>query len=178
MLHLVRHGRPVVDRGRPAHEWPLDPSYADDVRALRGRLPAGAVWFSSPEPKALGTAHLLTDRPVEVVPDLREHERDTSEWVEDFESALRRAFAEPDRPAQAGWATITDTRRRIVSAVAGVLDRHPDRDVVLVGHGTAWTLVRAQLLGEEPDLAWWAGLAMPDVVRYDVGVVADDMLSP
>jgi broad specificity phosphatase PhoE len=54
-LYLVRHGRPLLDRSRPAHEWELDPAGYDDVWELRssGRLPARAAWFSSPEPKAL-----------------------------------------------------------------------------------------------------------------------------
>ena len=77
-LTLVRHGRPVIDRSRPAHAWALDPAYADDVRALRERLDAGA----------------------------------------------------------------------------------------------------AALRGEEPHLEWWAGLSMPDVVRYPVGEVPGDMLKP
>jgi hypothetical protein len=39
-----------------------------------------------------------------------------------------------------------------------------DDDVVLVGHGTAWTLVVADLTGQPPDLARWATLAMPDLI--------------
>ena len=99
VLYLVRHGRPLIDRTRPAHEWPLDPAYADDVRALRPRLPKHASWFSSPEPKALATARLLTDQPVEVVPDLREHERHTSDWIADFE------------PSYAARSTTSTSRR-------------------------------------------------------------------
>ncbi len=41
---------------------------------------------------------------------------------------------------------------------------HPDQDVVLVGHGTAWTVVAAALTGAEPDLDRWARLGMPDVL--------------
>lgn len=178
LLYLVRHGRPAVDRSRPAHEWDLDPAYADDVRALRPRLPAHAVWCSSPEPKAIGTARILTDEPVEVVPGLREHERHTTDWVEDFESVVRRAFDRPDLPAYDGWAPLADTRTRVVSAVAGILGRHPGRDVVLVGHGTAWTLLRSALLAEPPDLAWWARLAMPDVVHYPAPRDPGAMLEP
>ncbi len=96
MLHLVRHGRPLMDRSRPADEWELDPAYADDVRALRDRLPRHAAWYSSPEPKAIGTALLLTEEPVEVVPDLREHERHTTDWIEPFEPVVRRAVEQPD----------------------------------------------------------------------------------
>jgi len=163
-LFLVRHGRPLVDRARPAHEWSLDPAYAGDVRALRTLLPRRAAWYSSPEPKALGTARLLTDEPVTVVDDLREHERRSAVWHDDFESVVRRAFADPDRPAATGWEPLADTRRRLVRAVTGILGEHPAGDVVLVGHGTAWTVVRSALTGDEPDLEAWAGLAMPDVL--------------
>ena len=62
-LFLVRHGAPLVDPSVPPARWELDPAGYDDVWALRssGRLPSRAVWFSSPEPKALATAELLTD---------------------------------------------------------------------------------------------------------------------
>ena len=184
MLYLVRHGRPLIDRALPPHEWPLDPAYADDVRALRTRLPVRADWFSSPEPKAHATARLLTDRPVEVVPDLREQERHSTEWVDDFAGVVRRAFDHPDQPASAGWEPLVHTRQRVVAAVKDILRRQRDRDpgrdrvIVLVGHGTAWTLLRADLLGEEPDLTWWSRLAMPDLASCEPGGGSDDMLTP
>lgn len=174
-LHLVRHGRPLIDRSRPPHEWPLDPAYADDVRALRGRLPRDAAWFSSPEPKATGTAQLLTEAPVRVVPDLREHERLSTDWNHDFAAVVRLAFDQPDLSAYAGWESLADTRVRVVAAARQVLREHPGRDVVLVGHGTAWTLLRAAVRGEEPDLTWWSGLAMPDLASFRD---PDDMLTP
>lgn len=184
VLYLVRHGRPLIERTRPAHEWPLDPAYADDVRALRPRLPKHASWFSSPEPKALATARLLTDQPVEVVPDLREHERHTSDWIADFEPLVRRAFDHLDVPAYDGWEPLADTRRRVVAAVAGILDRRAEHDhdhnhdLVLVGHGTAWTVLRSALSGEPPDREWWARLAMPDLAQCKVDDPPGDMLAP
>lgn len=162
-LHLVRHGRPVITPGTPAAEWHLDPAAYDDVWALRDRLPARAVWFTSPEPKAVQTAQLLTDGDVGVLPDLREHER-SGEWVEDFAGAVRRAFEHPDRPALDGWEPLEACRERVVAAVRRVLDVHAGEHVVLVGHGTAWTLVAADLTGEPPDLERWAALAMPDLI--------------
>ncbi|HET7430402.1 MAG TPA: histidine phosphatase family protein [Nocardioides sp.] len=169
MLYLVRHGRPAIDRSRPAHEWPLDPAYAGDVRALRPRLPQHAAWYSSPEPKAIGTARLLTDEAVEVVDDLREHQRVSTDWMDDFESVVRRAFARPDVAAYAGWEPLEETRRRVVAAVIGILDVNPGDDVVLVGHGTAWTLLTAALRDEPADLDAWARLAMPDLVEIPDG---------
>ncbi|HSU01031.1 MAG TPA: histidine phosphatase family protein [Nocardioides sp.] len=162
-LHLVRHGRPAIVPGTPAATWDLDPATYDDVWALRDRLPARAAWFTSPEPKALQTAQLLTDADVGVLPDLREHER-AGEWVEDFPAAVRRAFADPDTAAVPGWEPLSACRDRVVPAVRRVLDVHGGDDVVLVGHGTAWTLVVADLTGRPPDLDRWSSMAMPDVI--------------
>ena len=42
---------------------------------------------------------------------------------------------------------------------------HPGTDLVLVGHGTAWTVLVASLTGERPDLDRWAAMAMPDLIE-------------
>ncbi|MCW2794377.1 MAG: hypothetical protein JWO76_3475 [Nocardioides sp.] len=165
-LFLVRHGRPAPLPGTPPHLWELDPAGFDDVWALResGRLPARATWFCSPEPKAVATAQLLTESDVGVLDDLREHVRETSVWLEDFSGTVRRAFAQPDLPAYDGWEPLAACRDRVVPAVRRVLDVHAGEDVVLVGHGTAWTVLVAELTGAEPDLERWGSLAMPDLI--------------
>lgn len=169
-LFLVRHGLPWIERSRPAHEWVLDPAGYPAIDALRssGRLPARARWFSSPEPKALETAHRLTSSHVTVVPALREHERHFTRWVADFPSVVRRAFERPDEPAMDGWEPIAATRDRLVPVVRRLLAFHPGDEVVLAGHGTAWTLLTAELTGEAPDLERWAALEMPDVWSLEV----------
>jgi len=169
MLYLVRHGRPLVDRSRPAREWELDPAAYDAVWALRasGRLPDRAAWFSSPEPKAMATAELLTDGDVGVVDGLREHVRESTEWVDDFDEAVRRAFAVPEAVAVPGWEPLSACRERVVGAVEPVLAAYGDEDVVLVGHGTAWTVLAAALTGAEPDLDRWRALQMPDLIVTD-----------
>jgi broad specificity phosphatase PhoE len=177
-LFLVRHGRPVIDRSRPAHEWSLDPAYDDDVRALRGRLPGGASWYSSPEPKAFMTARLLTEAPIEIVPDLREHERHSAAWIEDFGTVVRRAFAEPEVAAYDGWEPLARCRERVVRVAAGILATHRPTDVVLVGHGTAWTCLVSALRGAAPDLDAWENLAMPDLIECAVPHHPGDMLAP
>lgn len=166
MLFLVRHGAPLVRRDRPAATWDLDPAGFDDVWALResGRLPGRAAWFCSPEPKAVQTAQLLTETEVGVVDDLREHVRESSDWLEDFDAVVRRAFAEPNLRAYAGREPLADCRERVVRASRTILRVHADEDVVLVGHGTSWTLLVADLMGADPDLARWCSLAMPDVI--------------
>jgi broad specificity phosphatase PhoE len=164
MLFLVRHGRPTIVPGVAAEHWELDPAGFDDVWALRDRLPAGATWYSSPEPKAQQTAQLLTDGDVGVVDALREHVRGAA-WVEDFEATVENAFAEPSVPAYEGWEPLAACRARVTKAVSGILSAHAGEDVVLVGHGTAWTVLASELTGQPPDLARWRALGMPDLIQ-------------
>ena len=58
-------------------------------------------------------------------------------------------------------------RARVVPAVRRVLDVHGDDDVVIVGRGTAWSLVVVDLTGRLPDLDRWSTLVMPDVITVD-----------
>jgi broad specificity phosphatase PhoE len=69
--------------------------------------------------------------------------------------------------AEPGWETLAACRDRVVPAVQRVLDVHGADEVVLVGHGTAWTLVVAGLTGRPPDLERWESLAMPDVLTVE-----------
>lgn len=165
-LYLVRHGRPILDPAVPASTWVLDPEHEHQVTDLAARAPwpDDAVWFTSPEPKAARTAFLLAGREVPVVEDLREHDRHGTAWVPDFADAVREAFASPYSEVRPGWEPINLTRSRVVAAVRKILAEHPGRDVVLAGHGTAWTLLAAELTGTEPDLERWRTLAMPGVI--------------
>ncbi|MFE7503714.1 histidine phosphatase family protein [Promicromonospora sp. NPDC057488] len=165
-LYLVRHGRPIIDPAVPASTWVLDPEHEHQVADLASRAPwsADAVWFTSPEPKAQRTALLLAGREVPVVEDLREHDRIGNGWVPNFADVVREAFATPHTEVRPGWEPISRTRSRVVDAVRQIVVEHPGRDVVLVGHGTAWTLLAAELTGTEPDLERWGTLAMPDVI--------------
>ena len=51
-------------------------------------------------------------------------------------------------------------------------------DVVLVGHGTAWTCLVSALRGAPPDLDAWESLAMPDLIECVVPRHPGDMLAP
>ena len=169
-VHLVRHGLPLVDPDRPASDWDLDPAAEHTVRELRasGRIPQDARWFTSPEPKARQTAALLTDRPVEVVDALREQVRLHVGWIPDFEAVLTAAYDEPDRAAYEGWEPLETTRRRVTTAVRDLMRRHPNGDLVLVGHATCLSLVAADLTGTPVDPRAPTSLGFPDVVTVEM----------
>lgn len=172
-LHLVRHGRPLVDVDVPAAGWRLHPDAAGEIAELRacGALPKGARWFTSREPKAHETARLLTDSSITVYDALGEVAR--SGWLDDFAGRVRRGFAEPDVPAAPGWETYTAARQRIGRAVRRLRDGLAGTDVVVVGHGTALILLVAELTGGEPDVSAWDRLGLPDhyALDGDAGVV-------
>ncbi|WP_310962880.1 histidine phosphatase family protein [Nocardioides terrisoli] len=169
-IHLVRHGRPLVRPDQPAASWHLDPAAHADVVRLResGRLPTRARWFTSPEPKARETAALLTDAPVEVVDDLAEQVRMHAAWIPDLDTVRRRAFAHPAEPAYDGWEPLADTARRVGTAARALLDAHPDDDLVIVGHATAFAVLAAALTGRAPDPDLPGALGFPDVVVIEM----------
>lgn len=169
-LHLVRHGPPAIDPASAAVSWPLADDAAGDVDMLRtsGVLARGAAWFSSPEPKALGTTALLGESNPTVLEDLREAER-PADWLgeEEFIASVRRSLECPDVAARPGWEPLAQVRRRVTTAARAALAARPAGSpgvpaVVLVGHGTAWTLLVSELTGAAADAAAWRQLLLPD----------------
>lgn len=137
-------------------------------------LPNDAAWFVSPEPKAIQTADLLGPESYEVVEDLREQQR-TAGLVEDFEHRVVTGMLEPELPAVLGWEPAAVTRERVVVAVRSITVRSMLRghdDVVLVGHGTAWTLLVAALTDARPDTDAWTAMMTPDHCAIDGAEVA------
>jgi broad specificity phosphatase PhoE len=170
-LHLVRHGPPRIDPAAPPHEWPLADGAHAAVLALAesGVLPARARWLSSDEPKSVQTATLLSPCEVEQLPALREQRRPAG-WLDDYAVRVHRSMVREDEPSADGWETATETRGRVVDAVREIL-RGGDDEAVLVGHGTAWTLLVSALTGAPVDLAAWERMGLPDHCAIDDGTL-------
>lgn len=163
-LYLIRHARPEVDPSRDPSAWELAPGAEDQLKALAASLPAGCRYFCSPELKATATARMLTPEPVEVVSDLREHERGLA-WVPDYPGTVARALARPIEAASEGWDTAFRTQQRVAGAVRRLLDRLPGKPLALIGHGIAWTLLIAEFTETEPDPDLWASMGKPDLIE-------------
>ena len=160
----------MIDPLAPPREWSLDPDGFVEIEALRAALPTsatGAAWFSSDERKALATAQRLTDSAVRPIPELGEAQR--SSFVEDraaFAEAVSRGLRHPAEAALPGWEPLERTRRRVADAALAIVGESRG-DVVLVGHGTAWTLLVSEIVGEPlpQDLP---PTAMPDLLVLDL----------
>jgi broad specificity phosphatase PhoE len=63
-----------------------------------------------------------------------------------------------------GWEPLATCRHRVTTTARGLVADNPGTDLVLVGHGTAWTVLVAELTGDQPDLDRWRDLAMPDLL--------------
>jgi broad specificity phosphatase PhoE len=165
VVHLVRHAPPRIDRSAPPWEWTLAPSAAETASRLRDAdvLPRDAWWVSSSEPKAVQTARLLTDLEVRLDPDLREAARDpVFLGMDEFNARVLRSFESPEAPAATGWEPLTATRSRVLLAAERAVEQAAGRDVVLVGHGTALTMLVSALRDEPPDVPAWVAMRFPD----------------
>lgn len=177
-LHLVRHGPPRIDPQTPPHQWQLDGEAHDAVLALAssGVLPDDVPWFSSDEPKAVQTAELLADelsseQDVEQVPGFREQRRPAG-WIDDYAVRVHRSLVREAEPSSDGWETSAETRERVTGAVREALGA--DDEAVLVGHGTAWTLLVSELTGAPVDLVAWERMSLPDHCVVEDGAVVSD----
>ena len=160
-LILVRHAAPAQNPAIPAREWPLSPNGRADAERLAERLApyAPTAIIASDETKAQQTTQPLADRlglPVEIMPDLREHERRTVGYLDHdaFQATMARFFAEPDALVF-GEETAQQALSRFSLAVERALASHLDGDVALFTHGTVLTLFAAEHGAGDPMTFWW-----------------------
>lgn len=164
-LHLVRHALSAQSSERPSSEWRLAPTAGEGARRLgaSGVLPDNAFWVSSSEPKAAATAHLLVAGDVRLDDGLREARRDPT-WLErdELHRLVLLSFAHPHESVRAGWEPLGATQARALASARRAVHEAGGRDVVLVGHGTALTMLVSGLTGAAPAVDAWQSMRMPD----------------
>jgi broad specificity phosphatase PhoE len=138
------------------------------ARAFAGRLQPcdGTSLFTSHEPKAVETAHVIAQElglDAEVVPGLHEHERPLAQLLsrDEFERRVRDLFARPGELVF-GAETADQARRRFTVAAMRLVIASAG-DVIIVTHGTVMTLFVAEATGIEP-FAFWKRQQMPFAV--------------
>ncbi|WP_135227770.1 histidine phosphatase family protein [Deinococcus fonticola] len=168
-LHLIKHGKPFVIPGVPAHEWELASDALQGLPGLVERLqPRPDIVISSEEPKAKATAQGLAGAlGVRHRPMLGLHEqlRYTAPFhadVQDFQADIQRLFAYPD-DLVSGEESAADARRRFGHAVNAAMQANPQQTVAIVAHGTVISLLASHAAGVDA-LELWLALTFLDVV--------------
>jgi len=169
-LILVRHSQPEIAPELPARQWHLSAEGRRRCQILAPRLAHFQVRrvFSSSEPKAAETAHIVAAHlgvPDETIEGLHEHDRrNVMPWStqEQFENSVRALFEQPDQLVW-GVETADQAYERFAQAVASVITRSPNQDVVIVAHGTVITLLVSRTNTIEP-FPFWKRLGLPALV--------------
>ncbi|GAA5533308.1 histidine phosphatase family protein [Deinococcus aluminii] len=171
-LHLIKHARPRIVPGVPAHDWPLAPGALDGIPALAARLvPPPELVVSSEEGKAKATAQALAARlgvPCRSMLGLHEQLRYTVPYREnaaDFQADLRRFFLHPAELVF-GEESADDARTRFAHAVQAVMLAHTQERVAIVAHGTVISLLIAGANGLDP-LPLWTSLGLLEALTVD-----------
>lgn len=169
---LVRHARPLVDAGRPSHEWDLEDGASEDIVSLSPYLRRFNVdgIITSPERKAVSTAGIIASvlrLPVVVEPALREQGNEGVPWVGGehlFREAVAHHFARPCEVVL-GNESSDDAVKRFGAGVERARAWH--RFPLLVGHGRVMSGFIARIAGMQP-MEVWTDLRMPDALIVDI----------
>lgn len=172
---LVRHAMVETDPAVLPSLWQL----SDEGRAGARRLARERLWgpvqriFTSPEAKAMETAHIIAGSngiTVTAVEDLREVERPAHQWFGDeypggYPGAVRDYFARPHE-ATHGWETPAAAQARMQACIDEFRRWEPEGFAV-AGHGLTLSLLVAAATGADA-AAIWPAIALPDVAMLDL----------
>jgi alpha-ribazole phosphatase len=156
---LVRHGQPADLSGRcyGRHDTGLSPDGAQQAKDAAQRLahePLTTV-YSSPLKRALETARIVAEPhhlPVEIVSGLVEIDFGDFEGLtyEDIQARYPAAFQSwMERPTETQFPngeSFAAMRRRVLSAVAILRDRHCRQSIAIVSHSGAARILLAEAL--------------------------------
>ena len=167
-LILVRHAAPNIVEGVPPTLWTLSENGRAAAAILAGCLAAfePATVVSSPEPKALETAHILGERlKLTVASDdaFVEHLRPGLGFMrrEEFEEAIRSLFERPSEKFFGG-----ESADKACQRFEQALSRYTARPLVVVTHGTVLASFVSRKTGLDP-FELWSGLKLPEAIVLD-----------
>ena len=166
---LVKHSLPEIIPSIPGNEWRLSAEGRQRCLPLAAKLAPYQpdVIVSSQETKAWQTGQIIADTlvlPLETVDGLHEHERRTEPFGDQaqFEASIAALFERPNELVY-GEETAAQALDRFSRAVTALVERHDNRNLVVVAHGTVITLLVAQNNPIAP-FPFWKRLRLPSFV--------------
>ena len=159
IVYFLTHPDVEINPRVPVPEWGLSEHGEKRMRSFRrnwmSRL--GAV-YASPEKKARVSALILAEnagfsrKAVRTCPELAENDRSATGYLppEEFEITSNLFFKHPKEEIR-GWESANNAQRRIINAVAGLLERKVVGDVAICSHGAVGALLLCHLMGVRID---------------------------
>jgi len=159
IVYFITHPEVEINPRVPVPEWGLSELGEQRMRSFRCNWMArlGAVYASS-EKKARMSAMILAEtagfsrKAVRTCPDLGENIRTATGYLppEEFEMTASLFFKHPKEEIR-GWESASHAQKRIINAVAGVLERKIVGDVAICSHGAVGALLLCHLKGVRID---------------------------
>ncbi len=166
---LVKHSIPEIVSTVPAKEWRLSQSGQIRCVALAEKLESFSpdVIISSIEPKAIETAQIITEKfnkQFSMADGLQEHDRTSVGLLEkrEFESKVKDFFDKPEILVF-GRETASQALARFSKALSFIEAAYPDKNIVIVAHGTVITLFVSRFNTVEA-FSFWKNLDLPSFV--------------
>ena len=163
---------PVLDPTTSAPDWHLGERGRELSELLANKLAAYSpdVIVSSVEPKAIETAQIVANRlslPHEIIEGLHEHERRNVLFMakEELEARVAEFFSRPDALVL-GSETANQAHTRFANAVHRVIEKHPQKNIAIVSHGTVISLFIAR--NNEMPFDFWKRLGLPSIVELSL----------
>jgi len=173
-LYLIKHSMPELVPGVPAPEWHLGSLGRARCESLAQKLSAYPldVMVSSVEPKAIETAQIVAARlgkPHEIGVNLHEHERRNVPFMPlaELEARVAEFFVKPNELVL-GSETANEARTRFANAIECVLEKHPQKNIAVVAHGTVISLFVAQT--SVMPFEFWKRLGLPSIVMLSYSI--------
>ena len=173
-LLLIKHSEPAVDLELPPSKWQLSGRGKQRAGLLGDYLADLGVsaLYSSSEAKAVETADIIgaaIGLPVDVVHDLREHDRASTPVIdaEKWRSLVIEAIRKQDEQIY-GAEPVSTARKRFGRAVERLMKPHEryDKTVAVVSHGTVISTFAAALLEIDP-VPIWESLGLPGLIEIE-----------
>lgn len=165
-LILIKHSLPEIVPEFPSKEWHLSEIGKARCEALARELARYSpdVLISSAEPKAVETAQRVAsqiNQPFSIFEDLHENDRTGLGFLEQeqLEATIKRFFAQPDELV-IGTETARQTLARFSKAVGSIEEKHPNKNIAIVAHGTVITLFIEQFNVLDA-FSFWKKLGLP-----------------
>lgn len=172
-LILVKHSLPEIVPTIPAKEWRLSQPGKVRCKTLAEKLESyfPDVVISSVEPKATETAQIIArqlNKPFRTFEGLHEHDRTGVGFLskEQFEAKVNDIFIYPDKLVL-GRETANQALERFSKALTSVEIEHPNKNIVVVAHGTVITFF-VEKFNDLEAFSFWRKLDLPSFVVFSL----------